>query len=171
MKQSNESIEARERQWDDQWPATSTPEAEAHGDELADQDEQISFPGSVGTVDPIHAMSDAEPYMPPIDPPVLPGGDEGVVIGDGFGIPSDEEELEASHRDGDEAIRDRAIRALRRDSLTSHYDLKVRVRHGVVRLTGRVPTIDDGDYAANVLSNIPGVEDVEDETTLDPSLA
>ncbi|MGI8968512.1 MAG: BON domain-containing protein [Chloroflexota bacterium] len=168
--ETNESYAARERQWDDQWP-TSMQEDGVHGTNEPDvTNEVMPFPDVAGTMDPAEATRDAEPYMPPVDPPVLPGGRDGVTVATGFGI-SPEEEAQHDRRPlGDEDIRDQALLTLQQDSLSNQYNLDVRVNQGVVHLVGGLPSVDDADHITSVLGELPGVVDVIDDTTLDPTL-
>jgi hypothetical protein len=160
---------ARENMWDQAWPTTSA-EATEHPLEEPDTLDAVSpFPETVGTSDPIRATRDAEPYTPPTDPPVLPGGEEGVHVATGFGFSPEEEAYHDPAPRGDEDIRAEALLTLQQDSLTSKYPLDVRVNRGVVHLRGEVPSIDDAEHAQAVLSNLSGVVDVVDDTTLAPS--
>ncbi len=168
---NTESYRARERQWDDQWPSSPNEENEHELSETDIENELMPFPDVVGVEDAAHATEDAEPYMPPLDPPVLPGGRDGVHVATGFGMSADEEAANSPAPRGDEDIRDQAILLLRQDSLASHYPLNVQVHDGVVRLTGRAASVDDIDHAMSVLGELPGVVDVEDHTTLDSTLA
>lgn len=160
---------ARENLWDQQWPTTGEEGGEHSGLEPDSLDEMSAFPDVVGTSDVIEAVRDAEPYMPPVDPPVLAGGDEGIHTATGFGTDVEEEMYHEPLPHGDEDIRDEALLTLHQDSLTSRYPLDVDVNQGVVTLRGRVPSFDDAEYASTLLGNLPGVVDVVDQTDLDPN--
>jgi hypothetical protein len=166
MDNSSEDYTARENLWDEQWPENE--QSTGHASDTDDQDELTPFPNAVGTSDSLEAVRDAEPYDPPTDAPVLPGGIYGVHVATGFG----ESALEEAARDGtptdDEDIRQEVVLTLRDDSLTSQLPLHAAVADGVVRLTGRVSSIDDAEYAQSLVSNVPGVQDVIDNTTVDP---
>jgi osmotically-inducible protein OsmY len=102
-------------------------------------------------------------YVPPIDPV----GTDDEVIG---GYEESTDDLLESMGDGsplgrpgDEELADNARLALRDDAATIDLDIEVEVEGGRARLRGRVPTIDDGDLAAGVVSRVPGIVDVEDE--------
>src|SRR5437588_552129 len=88
---SRNDYETRENQWDEAWPGGSHEEAVHPAGEIDNLDEETGFPDVVGTTDPLEAVRDAEPYEPPIDPPVLPGGTEGIHTAVGFGTSVDEE--------------------------------------------------------------------------------
>jgi hypothetical protein len=167
---ADREYEARERMWDDQWPRAARRGISHPTTESDVDNELMPYPETVGTSDPLVAIHDAEPYSPPVDPPVLPGGEEGIHVASGFGQSTDEEAWDNPPPRGDEDIREQAVRALQQDSLTSHYQLYVDVEQGIIRLTGSVPSLDDVDHAMAVLTELPGVVDVLDETTLDPAL-
>jgi hypothetical protein len=158
----------RQNLWDEQWPDT---EPSAHTKtELDTEDELSPFPETVGTHDVIESVRDAEPYEAPIDPPVLPGGREGVHVATGFGVDAEEEAAQDASPRGDDDVREEALLTLRQDSLTSKYRLDVTVHRGVVRLTGRVPSVEDAEHATWVLGELAGVVNVVDDTTLDPGV-
>ena len=166
MDESTQSYSSRERLWDDQWSGDG---ASAHSADTDADAELTPFPGSVGTSDAGEAARDAEPYSPPTDPPVLPGGKYGVHVATGFGESAEAEAVRENATHDDEDIRQSVVRTLANDSLTSRYPLHASVVNGVVRLTGRVPSADDAEYAQTLLSNVPGVVDVLDDTTFDPA--
>jgi len=161
----------RENQWDQQWPsAGGESQADHPVTELDNLDEELPFPDEVGTPDAIEAVRDAEPYMPPVDPPVLPGGAEGIHMATGFGVDVEEENFSEPLPRGDEDIHDLALLTLRQDSLTSRYPLGVEVDGGVVRLYGQVPSVEDAEHAQWILGELAGVVDVIDETTVVPTM-
>jgi hypothetical protein len=165
---ATDDYQARENLWDEAWP--SRGEEQAHGpDEPDNLDEELPFPEVVGTTDSLESVRDAEPYTPPIDPPVLPGGQEAIHVATGFGLSTDEEDYAEPLPRGDEDIRDEVMRLLQDDSATSKLPLEVEVDQGVVRLYGAVPSIDDAEAATVLIGNLRGVVDVIDETTIVPS--
>ena len=166
MTDEGQKYTQRENLWDEQWPTTE-PSDHSTG-ELDVGDELTPFPEAVGTHDVIESVRDAEPYDAPIDPPVLPGGREGIHIATGFGLDAEEEAAQHGSPRGDDDIREAALLVLRQDSLTSKYPLEVAVRQGVVHLIGRIPSISDAEHATAILDELPGVVDVVDDTTLDP---
>jgi len=165
----NEEYAARENMWDQQWPS-STTETSRHGvDELDTGDELSPFPDSVGTSDVIESVRDAEPYTAPIDPPVLPGGRDGIHVATGFGTSAEEVSVLEDVPRGDEDIREEVMMVLSQDSLTSQYRLQVAVRNGIVHVVGLVTSTEDAEYAAAMIDNLPGVIEVVDDTTLEPT--
>jgi osmotically-inducible protein OsmY len=62
----------------------------------------------------------------------------------------------------DEPITRDVRRELREDVLTSDLWIEVETRHGVVRLRGEVPTIEDAENAEAVANRISGVKEVQD---------
>lgn len=167
MDNSGENYAARQNAWDEQWPDEGRARSEHPSSEPGANDELMPYPDAVGTSDPLRAVRDAEPYDAPIDPPVLPGGRYGSEVATGFGSSVEEEAVRDGYPRDDEDIREEVSAALRSDSLTSRYPLHAAVVDGVVRLTGRVPSAEDAEYAQSMLANLPGVVDVVDDTTLD----
>lgn len=169
MEDTTQSYESRENLWDEQWPEDGSGNS-GHELDTDDEGELTGFPDVVGTTDPIQSSRDAEPYDPPTDPPVLPGGKYGVHVATGFGESALEEAAVDNDTRDDEDIRREVVVTLHHDSLTSKYPLHAAVVSGVVRLTGRIPSADDAEYAQTLLSNVPGVVDVVDDTTIDSSV-
>lgn len=168
---SADNYEERENLWDEQWPVTPEETGQHPPDEPGNLDEQIPFPESVGTSDVIASVRDQEPYMPPTDPPVLPGGREAIHMATGFGTsPEEEASFEPAPR-GDEDIHDEALLILRQDSETSTLPLDVTVEDGVVHLTGAVPSTMEAERAADLLSYVQGVVEVVDDTVINPDAA
>src|SRR5947209_9361625 len=122
-----------ENQWDQQWPGTGGDEG-APTEDIDNLDEVTGFPDAVGTSDVIETTRDAEPYMAPVDPPVLPGKTEGIHVATGFGTSTEEETARSGPypRDGD--MEEAATLILRQDSLTSHYDLIAEVNDAVITI-------------------------------------
>lgn len=171
MNSDDERYTQRENQWDQQWPAREREAGAGHPPtELDNLDETLPFPEEVGTSDVIESVRDAEPYMAPIDPPVLPGGRENIHTATGFGVDVEEENFAEPLPRGDEDIHDLALLTLRQDSLTSRYPLEVAVRDGVVHLRGQVPSVEDAEHAQWILGELAGVVDVVDDTTVVPTM-
>jgi osmotically-inducible protein OsmY len=100
-------------------------------------------------------------YVPAIDPP----SERNEVVG-GLELSSlDDVTVDASSDGtlGDEAIRDAVIRELREDAATAGLAVEVSVDEGLVRLTGRVTTLDDAESAEEVAARVPGVVEVAEE--------
>jgi hypothetical protein len=166
MNDETETYREREDAWDQQWPETG---AHGHSDAEPDNDdEETGFPGMVGTSDPIVAVRDAEPYSPPVDPPVLPGGREGISVATGFGFSPGEEAAQDPTPRGDEDVLEQVLLTLRQDSVTSTYSLDVVVDNGVVTIRGAIGSLDEAEHAQAVVGELPGVVDVVDDTTLTP---
>jgi hypothetical protein len=107
------------------------------------------------------AVDDDSPWMPPIDPPILPRGtDRAVVPG---AIDDLEESDEQDELLSDDQIAARVRRLLRSDSATSMLRIHVTVSDRVVTLRGLVQTLEDTDNAAEVASRAPSVVDVVDD--------
>ena len=117
------------------------------------------------TSDPMVASDEAEPYLAPIDPPVLPGGRDNIEVAQGFASSSEGEEQRAG-TPGDDAITERVSHLLRGDAATTALELAVETIDGVVYLRGTVQSLDDTDMAAEVAGRVPGVVEVVDEMTV-----
>lgn len=163
------NYKARENMWDEAWPGTGRETATHASTEPDNLDEMAPYPQVTGTTDALEAVRDGEPYTPPTDPPVLPGGPEGIHMATGFGTSAEEEAVADGEPRGDEDIHDEALLTLRQDSLTSKYALDVDVLDGYITLRGLLPSFEDAEYAMSLLGNLPGVVDVIDETTADPN--
>lgn len=167
---TEENYTDRENVWDQQWPVTDETEAIHPRTEIDVYDEEEPFPNVVGTSDVIESIRDAEPYMPPTDPPVLPGGNQGIHVATGFGRSTEEEAVLDGPPRGDEDIHDQVLEILQNDSLTSTLPLDVLVDRGVVYLKGQVSSINDADHAMAILDELPGIAEVVDHTTIEPSV-
>lgn len=162
---------ARENLWDEQWPGTASGPPQHSGLEPDNLDEETPFPGVVGTTDSIESVRDAEPYTPATDPPVLPGGREGIHVATGFGQSPEEETYRDPAPRGDEDLRAQIALILQQDSFTNDLPLEVHVQNGVVYLRGVVASADDADRAGNIIQEyVPGVVEVVDETRVDTHL-
>jgi len=110
-------------------------------------------------------------YFAPTDPVVPPDGDENRVVQGGFAPTSMEGmEVECSAEDnlpGDEALADAIRQALADDAATTALQLDVTVESGVAHLRGTVPDLVDSENAEAVASEVPGVREVVDETTVE----
>jgi hypothetical protein len=167
---SSDDYEARENLWDQQWPGDSEAERVHPTEEIGDEDEMSGFPDAVGTRDPMESVRDAEPYIPPIDPPVLPGGAEAIHTATGFGTDVEEETSRGTPYEHDADLEEEVLLLLRQDSLASHWTVQPTVVDGVVTLKGTVPTVQDAEYIQSIVGEIRGVQDVEDEMTVNPDV-
>ncbi len=136
-----------------------------------DFNEPIPAVGGDMTTDAMVAVEEGIPYMPPTDPVIRPASDDQrlEVVG-GFGETSMEEFPDQAATTalgdappGDEDIRSQVLEALATDAMTIDLDINVAVRNGVVRLRGRVPTLDDAEAAEEVAGRVPDVVEVLEE--------
>jgi hypothetical protein len=119
------------------------------------------------TVDPEEAAEEGLTWIPPTDPPVIPGsGTDDVTVAAGFGATADEEPFDADHHgepltDGDERTA-RVEEALRADARTSAFADRIEVETDGPRviLSGQVTELDDEDEAIAVAEDVPGVREV-----------
>ena len=161
-------------------PPETVDELQAEGSELdgdfTDQPLPITPVDTLeGMLDASESQSDYENedavdenlYVAPSDPVVgINDAGQTEIVG-GFASDSMQEiEVERSALDnlpGDEAIADAIRRELREDAATTDLAIHVSVRHGVVRLRGAVPALDDAENAEEVARRVPGVREVEEE--------
>lgn len=128
-------------------------------------DTESAGPDSEGPEDV--AAEGGETYVPPTDP-VITTDRHGrtVVLGGTEADSMEETQVAPSASDnvpGDEAIADAVRRELREDAATTDLEIDVSVEHGVVRLRGTVPYLDDADNAEAVAARVPGVREVIEE--------
>src|SRR5215207_5026812 len=120
------------------------------------------------TDDPMEAVEEGFTYVPPIDPPIVPGGDDNAEIASGLGISALDEPYDEDHHDDfittDDEVRARVREALRADSSTSQYDGKIAIaaHDGVVTLRGIVDDLVDSDNLLSVAEYVDGVDEVVD---------
>jgi osmotically-inducible protein OsmY len=136
-----------------------------------DFNEPIPEVGGDMTTNSMIAAEEGIPYMPPTDPVVRPSNYvQELEIVTGFGATSAEEFPDTLATSalgdappGDEDIRQQVVEALRSDAATTDLLIDVVVRNGVVRLRGRVPTLDDAESAEEVAGRVPTVVEVIEE--------
>jgi hypothetical protein len=122
------------------------------------------------TDNPDVAAEEGMTYVPPIDPPVVPGGAENAEIASGFGVSALDDPYDIDHpsdalpNEDDMVALVRA--ALRADSSTSGFadHLRIAVRGSRVILRGTVDDLTDSDNAAAVAGYVKGVDEVIDQT-------
>lgn len=123
------------------------------------------------TDDVMDAVEEGLTYVPPIDPPIVPDQDpESVSIANGFAVSADDSSdleggYDTAHSGGDDMVN--VVRqALRNDSLTTTlaHRLHIATINGTVIVRGEVDDLDDTDNIVAVISDLPGVEAVRDET-------
>jgi hypothetical protein len=110
------------------------------------------------------AVDDDSAFDPPVDPPIVPLGDDGAEVPED--ADDDEDDDLGATKDGpltDDDISIRVRRLLRGDAATSMLRIAVSTEDGVVTLRGAVQTLDDTDNAAEVASRVEGVVEVIDE--------
>ena len=130
------------------------------------------------TDDVMEAVEEGLTYVPPIDPPIAPDPDnlESVQVVNGFALSADERDsppdIEQDDQDrfferGDDMTA-MVREALRADSATSHLAdrLAIATINGVVIVRGIVDDLEDTDNIVAVISELPEVESVRDETTV-----
>jgi hypothetical protein len=121
------------------------------------------------TDDPMEAIEEGFTYVPPIDPPIVPGGYDNAKIASGLGTSALDEPYDEDHHDdfitADDEVRARVREALRADSSTSQYDGKIAItaHDGVVTLRGIVDDLVDSDNLLAVAEYVDGVDEVVDE--------
>lgn len=124
------------------------------------------------TDDPMEAAEEGLTYIPPIDPPTVPGGNEDAIIASGFGVSALDEPYDRDHHDSfytdDDEVAARVREALRADSITSDYADRIAVlaRGNVITLRGEVDDLSDSDQLLAVAGYVEGVSDVIDELTV-----
>lgn len=110
-------------------------------------------------------------YFPATDPVVTTDRADSRHILGGF-APSSMEGMEVErsaedNRPGDEALADTVREALALDAATTALHLDVTVERGVAHLRGSVSDLVDAENAESVASEVPGIESVVDETTVE----
>ena len=126
------------------------------------------------TDDVMEAVEEGLTYVPPIDPPITfnHGDPESIEVASGLDLTSRDQTLTESGLDTEHMAEDdmRALvrRFLRDDSATSHLAdrLDIVVINSTVIIRGEVDDIDDTDNIVAVVSDIPGVMEVRDQTVV-----
>jgi hypothetical protein len=144
-------------------------------DELDDEDttmgDLIDTAHSDGSTDNVQlSMDQGLVYEPPYDPPVIPSDDlQGVEIAAGFASSMEDTDLDVEDfpdrvDDNDSDLEEQVRTAIRYNSETTILDnIRVYVRNGIVYLRGTVDTDDDADRVEELVLDIDGVMDVENE--------
>jgi hypothetical protein len=146
----------------DREPEDSLPLPSEDGGDLVDA------PASGETDDYLVAQEEGVPYVPPSER-VLSESRADESGPDVAGTaPDDEEELrrEAPPDDASQDLGERAAEALRRSDLPAGDRLRVGAIGSTIYLRGEVESVEVADELIGLLGDIPGVEDVVDETTL-----
>lgn len=133
------------------------------------------------TNDVMEAIQEGYTYIPPIDPPITTDYDslESIQVASGFaltaegggdagtGLSIEQGEQDRFFERGDDMTA--LVRtALRSDSMTTHLAerLQIATINGTVIVRGIVDDLDDTDNIVAVISELPGVEEVRDETVI-----
>jgi hypothetical protein len=123
------------------------------------------------TADPLVASDEGATYVPPIDPPVIPGHTGSLAnaeIASGLGVSALDEPYDAWHHSSflpdDDEVSARVREALRADSSTWQYadTIAIETRDGLVILRGIVDDLIDNDNLLAVASDVAGVTEVVD---------
>jgi hypothetical protein len=123
------------------------------------------------TADPLVASDEGATYVPPIDPPVIPGQAGSLAnaeIASGLGVSALDEPYDEWHHGSflpdDDKMSARVREALRADSSTSAYAdmIDIETRDGVVILRGEVDDLIDNDNLLAVASDVAGITEVVD---------
>ncbi len=118
------------------------------------------------TDDPNVAAEEGVTWVPPTDPPVVPGDEAQPVVAAGFGSTNIEEPFDADHHSevvpADDERTARVLEALRSDASTSFLAdrLTVDTDGSRVFVGGEVDDVDDEDNVLAVASLASGVVDV-----------
>ncbi|HEX6287689.1 MAG TPA: BON domain-containing protein [Herpetosiphonaceae bacterium] len=126
------------------------------------------------TDDVMEAVEEGLTYVPPIDPPITFDHDnpESIAVATGTDISARDPQFAESGLDtahmGDDDMEALVRRSLRDDSATSHLAdrLSLAVINGLVIIRGEIDDIDDSDNIIGVVSDIPGVQEVRDQTVV-----
>jgi hypothetical protein len=132
-----------------------------------DQGDLAEEPPQGETDDYLVAREEGVPYVPPTervisDARLAQGGPDAAAAG-----PNAEEELR--RQDSPDTARDvaaLAVEALRRSDLPAGDRLRVSAIGSTVYLRGEVESIDIADEIAALIGDLPGVDEVVDETTI-----
>jgi hypothetical protein len=122
------------------------------------------------TDDAMDAVEEGFTYIPPVDPPIVPGGGyENAEVASGLGVSALDEPYDEDHHSsfmtGDDEMSARVREALRADSTTAGLAdrIAIEVRDGVVTLRGEVNDLVDSDNLLAVAEYVDGVDEVLDE--------
>ncbi|HJZ49261.1 MAG TPA: BON domain-containing protein [Roseiflexaceae bacterium] len=121
------------------------------------------------TDDAMEAIEEGFTYIPPVDPPVIPGGYDNAEVASGLGVSALDEPYDENHHStfssADDEMSARVREALRADSVTNQYADRIQIETvgGVVTLRGEVADLVDSDNLLAVAEYVDGVEEVVDE--------
>ena len=137
----------------------------------SDFNDPIPVVGSDVTRDSMLASEEGIPYVPPTDPVVRPvDNEEGLEVVGGLSntamdeFPDDLETTALGEAPpGDEDLETRVLEELAADAETTDLLIEVAVSNGVVRLRGRVQSLEEAEAAEAVAARVPGVREVVEE--------
>ena len=118
------------------------------------------------TDDPEEAAEEGMTYVPPVDPPVVPGAGGQPDVAAGFGTTADDEPFDADHHDAALYVADerteRVLEALASHAATSGLvdRLSVETIGGRTVISGTVDDLEDEDEVLAVASDVDGVDEV-----------
>jgi hypothetical protein len=121
------------------------------------------------TDDPLEATEEGLTYVPPVDPPVVPGEDGEPEVAAGFGQSALAEPYDADHHGEllptDDEVSDRVREAIRAESATSEYAdaVEIETAGGIVRLRGVVADLVDEENLVAAAERVSGVTEVIDD--------
>ena len=123
------------------------------------------------TSDPYVASDEGVPWVPPVDPVVVPDerDPEGLAVAAGTGTSALDEPYDADHHStllpAEDEMTARVREALRADALTTAYadDLGIDTEGDVVTIRGKVADIEDLDAVLAVAAGVTGINEVRDE--------
>jgi hypothetical protein len=126
------------------------------------------------TANPDVAAEEGRPWVPPIDPPVVPGeGSEGPQVASGFGSSALADPYDEDHHSeqlsAEGELNDLVREALRADSTTSTLEDRIAIGAigGRIVLRGIVPDIEDSENVVAVAERVDGVIEVVDELEIE----
>jgi hypothetical protein len=126
------------------------------------------------TSNPDVAAEEGLSWVPPIDPPVVPGeGSDGLQVASGFGSSALAEPYDEDHHSdllsAEGEVNDLVREALRADSTTSPLENRIAIGSigGRVVLRGMVPDIEDSENVVAVAERVEGVIEVVDELEIE----
>jgi hypothetical protein len=115
------------------------------------------------TDDPNEAAEEGLTWVPPTDPPVVPGESGDPQVAAGFGTTATDEPYDIDHEGevvlaGDD-VEARVLEALRADAATSTLadGLTVEAEGGAVTIDGEIDDVDDEDAIVAVAERVAGV--------------
>jgi hypothetical protein len=123
------------------------------------------------TTDPYVASDEGVPWVPPVDPVVVPDerDPEGLRVAAGIGISALDEPYDADHHGellpAEDEVTARVREALSADALTTAYadKLQIDTEGRVVTLRGTVADLDDLEAVLAVAAIADGITEVRDE--------